>query len=140
LRPLCQSLAEKFGLDSWDEYVNSDRAFHVNDEDNEGVKTALKELLEFRPEGGYLTHLGEMGAECDGVGFAENAEEYNNLINGDSDGFKGEPQGKPGKPISMFSQPVLYAVAGGKGDGRTVWGRLERLMSLVGLEWKDVRE
>jgi hypothetical protein len=140
LRPLCQSLAEKFGLDSWDEYVNSDRAFHVNDEDNEGVKTALKELLEFRPMS-YWEYLGEMGAECDGVGFAENAEQYNRLLAGETDGFGGEPHEKSkGKTMPLFSQPVLYAVAGSKDDGRTVWARLERLMSLVGLEWKDVRE
>jgi hypothetical protein len=141
MRPVAQSLAEKFGMDSWDEYVNSDRAFTVKDEDNEGIKTALKELLEWRPEGGYDERLGEIGAECDRVGFAEDADEYGKLLNGASDGFKGKPNKRDKREgaITLMSQPVLYAVAGGKDGGRGIWNRLERLMKVVGLEWEDVR-
>jgi hypothetical protein len=138
MRGVAQSLAEKFGLDSFDEYENSDRRFHVNDEENEGIKTALIELLEWAPEHSYPEEIGNAGAEYDGVGFAEDAAEYNNLINGVSDGFGDKTKGD-GKPISLMAQPVLYAVAGGKGDGRGIWGRLTRLMEVVGVTWDEVK-
>jgi hypothetical protein len=141
LRPVAQSLSEKFGMDRFEEYASSDRAFHVKDEDNEGVKTALKELLAWRPETGYWDELGKIGANSDGVGFAKDAEEYAKLINCESDGFGGKPHksDKNHRGLPLMSQPVLYAVAGSKDAGRGIWSRVERLMSLVGLEWDDVR-
>jgi len=136
MRGVAQSLAEKFGLDAWDDYAESDRAYKVNDEENEGIKTALKELLEWSPEFGYSELLGQMGAENDGVGFAQDSKEYSKLVDGVSDGFGGKGDGKT---MPLMSQPVLYAVAGSKGDGRGIWGLLTRLMEITGLDWKDVK-
>lgn len=132
MRPLARSLCKAFGLDV-DEKLRS--TFTVNPDAERLAKDALRDLLTFAPESGYDERLGEIFAEADGVGFAENGSQYAKLINGDSDGFGGEGDGKP---FPLLSQAVFYAVLGSKDDGRSFQARIDLLMQAVGLDEDDV--
>ncbi len=135
VRPLAKSLMTTFGIERDDNFRST---FTVDMDTEKMAKDALRDLLLYAPEGGYVEELGAIGAEHDGVGFAENAEEYANLINGDSDGFGGDAH-KQGEPLPFLCQPVFYAVLGSKGDGRSLQARIDALMEAVGLTEDDLR-
>lgn len=137
LREMARSLAEAFGIRlDLDSYAASPGAFRTNPEQEQRAQAALKALLTFTPEGGYDPRLGGIGAEADGVGFAEDGQQYAALINGTSDGFDGEGTGAP---LPLLSQPVFYAVLGYKGNGRSFQARIDELMAAVGLTEDDLR-
>jgi hypothetical protein len=135
VRPLAQSLLKTFGIERDD--VRS--TFTVDPVAEKLAQDALRDLLSFAPESGYDERLGEIGADADGVGFAEDAEQYASLINGKSDGFGGPAHRRPTKPLPLMSQPVFYAVLGYKGNGRAFQSRIDALMEAVGLTEDDLR-
>jgi len=138
MRPVVEAFARSIGCDIWHEYTESEQAFTVDTKRQGQAKDALKALLEWAPENGYDERIGELGAEVDGVGYAENAEEYVKLLDGDSDGFGGEPhEDQRGEALPLLSEPVYYAVAGGKGDGRSFRSRLQDLKDAVGYDEED---
>lgn len=139
LRDMAKSLAQSFGLDpDMDDYGFSPQAFRTNPENEQRAQEALKDLLTYAPETGYAEELGEIGAEYDNVGFAQDAAEYASVINGKSDGF-GNTDNATGKPLPLMSQPVFYAVLGGKHEARGFQSRIDALMRAVGLEEDDLR-
>ena len=135
MRPLAKSLLKTFGIERDD--VRS--TFTVDPVAENQAQEALRELLTYAPEGGYVSEIGEIGAKADGVGFAATADEYSNLINGDSDGFGDKARGKQGEPLPFLSQPVFYAVLGYKGNGRGFQSRIDALCEAVGLDQDDLR-
>jgi hypothetical protein len=140
LRGMAQSLCKTFGIDrkdAFDSYGESASRFVVNSDQEVAAQDALRDLLTFAPEGGYVAEIGEIGAKADGVGFAENADQYGYLVNGDSDGFGGESRTK-GEPLPFLSQPVFYAVLGYKGNGRGFQSRINALCEAVGLDPEDL--
>jgi hypothetical protein len=134
LRGMSESLCKTFGID-----VDGDEqpTWTVDRDAEKLAKDALRDLLTYAPEGGYDARLGEIGADADGVGFAENADEYAELINGHTDGF-GNSDAAQGKPLPLLCQPVFYAVLGYKGNGRSFQSRIDALMQAVGLTEEDV--
>jgi hypothetical protein len=141
LRNMAESLCKSFGIDREDAFESYGKAksrFQVNTDQEVAAKDALRELLTFAPESGYDERLGEIGADADGVGFAENAEQYAMVINGQSDGFGGKAR-KYGEALPFLSQPVFYAVLGYKGNGRAFQSRIDALMEAVGLDEDDLR-
>lgn len=94
-----------------------------------GVREAVRDLINFVPEGGYPDELGYIGHSHDNVGFFASAEEYQNYLDGKGKDGKRERDAAP-----FFSDPVLYAVlASGKHDGRSIKGRVRALLTAVGL-------
>ena len=138
LRTQAESLAKAFGLNVWWDGDEDRRStFTVDYEAEKLAKDALRDLLTYAPETGYDKRLGEIGAEHDGVGFAQDAEEYANLLNGFSDGFGTKHEGGR-EPLPLMSQPVFYAVLGYKGFGRSFQSRIDALMQAVGLHEDDL--
>jgi hypothetical protein len=135
VRPMAKSLMKTFGIERDDDFRST---FTVDVAGEKQVKDALRDLLTFAPESGYDERLGEIGAEADGVGFAENHEQYAYLLNGKSDGFGGKAR-KYGEVLPFLSQPVFYAVLGYKGNGRSFQARIDALMEAVGLDEDDLR-
>jgi len=132
VRPLAKSLLTTFGMDRDDDFRST---FTVDPVAEKQAQDALRELLTFAPESGYDERLGAIGADADGVGFAENAEKYTEMINGKSDGFNGKGDGET---LPLLSQPVFYAVLGYKGNGRAFQARINALCEAVGLDQGDV--
>ena len=134
LRGMAESLSKTFGID-----VDGDAqpTWTVDRDAEKLAKDALRDLLTYAPEGGYDERLGEIGADADGVGFAENAEQYAYLIDGKSDGFGGKAR-TYGEVLPFLSQPVFYAVLGYKGNGRSFQARINALMEAVGLTEEDL--
>lgn len=88
-----------------------------------GIKAAIRRLVNFAPEGGYIPELAKAGFEHDNVGFFGSEEEYREYLD---------------KTPPLFADPVIYAVlASGKHDGRTVKGMVRELCDAAGLELKD---
>ena len=135
IRPLAKSLMKTFGIERDDDFEST---FTVDPVAERMAQDALRDLLTYAPEGGYDERLGEIGAEYDNVGFAKDAVEYTSVINGESDGF-GNPDHASGKALPLMSQPVFYAVLGGKHEARGFQGRIDALMQAVGLEEEDLR-
>ena len=135
LRPMAKSLLKAFGIDR-----DIRSTFTVDPVAEKLAQDALRDLLTYAHESGYDEAIGEMGAEYDGVGFAQDAAEYDHLINGASNGF-GEklPKERLGKPLPLLSQPVFYAVLGSKDEGRGFQARIDALMQAVGLDDEDLR-
>jgi len=135
LRPMAKSLLKAFGIDR-----DIRSTFTVDPVAEKLAQDALRDLLTYAPESGYDEAIGEIGAEYDGVGFAQDAAEYDHLINGASNGF-GEklPKERLGKPLPLLSQPVFYAVLGSKDEGRGFQARIDALMQAVGLNEDDLR-
>jgi len=141
LRTMAESLCKTFGIedqDAFDRYGESESKFTVDPDADKLAKDALLELLTFAPETGYDERLGEIGADADGVGFAQDGAEYAKLINGHSDGF-GDTEAGQGDPLPFLCQPVFYAVLGYKGNGRGFQARIDALMQAVGLTPDDLR-
>lgn len=138
LYAMSKSLCTAFGLG--EEWGDDDTrpTYTLNDDAEALAKNALRDLLSYAPESGYDERLGEIGAEYDGVGFAENAVEYALMINGASNGF-GNADNLTGEPLPLMSQPVFYAALGGKGEGRGFQSRIDALMQAVGLTEEDLR-
>ena len=66
-------------------------------------------------------------------------EEYANYINGRSDGFGTKYEGRDRrKPLPLLSQPVYYAVAGSKDDGRGFKAVLRELADAIGFDPEDL--
>jgi hypothetical protein len=140
LRGMAESLCRSFGLDrddAFESYSKAKSRFVVNTDHELATKNALRDLLTFAPESGYDERLGKIGADADGVGFAQDKREYAKLLNGESDGFEGESRTK-GEPLPFLSQPVFYAVLGYKGNGRSFQSRIDSLCEAVGLEQDDL--
>ena len=141
MRPVARKLVEAFGV-GWDEeYVGSAAAFTVDTAAESAARRALMDLMAFAPERGYDPRLGQAGADCDGVGFARDGEEYARLLDGLSDGFGDDYDSddpRHGKPLAMLSQPVYYAVAGSKDAGRSFRARLETLMEALAVTYDDL--
>jgi hypothetical protein len=135
VRPLAKSLMKTFGIERDDSFRST---FTVDVAGEKQARDALRDLLNFAPESGYNELLGTIGAEADGVGFAENREQYAYLINGKSDGFGGKAR-TYGEVLPFLSQPVFYAVLGYKGNGRSFQSLLDALMEAVGLTEDDLR-
>jgi len=141
LRLMAESLCKTFGIedqDAFNRYGESESTFTVNPDAEKLAKDALLELLTFAPENGYDERLGEIGADADGVGFAQDGDEYAKMINGHSDGF-GDAEAGQGDPLPFLCQPVFYAVLGYKGNGRAFQSRIDALMQAVGLDKDDLR-
>jgi hypothetical protein len=135
LRGMAESLCTTFG-------INLDRdeersTFTVDPDAEKLIKDALRDLLTYAPEGGYDDRLGKIGADADGVGFAADAGEYTQLINGHTDGFGNTDAGQ-GNPLPFLCQPVFYAVLGYKGNGRSFQARITALMEAVGLTDEEI--
>jgi hypothetical protein len=131
LRGMAESLCTTFGVNL--DHDEERSTFTVDPDAEKRAKDALRDLLTYAPEGGYDELLGTIGAEADGVGFAENRVKYAEVINGVSDGFH-EPYEKRQKPLPLMSQPVFYAVLGYKGNGRSFQARIDALKQAVGLD------
>jgi hypothetical protein len=87
------------------------------------VRNAFRELVEWAPELGYRPELAEMGARYDEVGFAETADEYENVLNTGADGL----------PLPFLGSDMpYYAALGGRENGRTLSALLSRLRASVG--------
>lgn len=142
MRPLAQELAEKFGLREWGTYESSAQKFTVNVDDEARVKKALIELLRYRPENGYHGMLGELGADVDDVGFAKDAEEYELMLVGLTDGFgtKHDEKNRRRHIPPVMSQPVFYAVLGGKQNGRSFQALIDELKTAVGVTDEELRD
>jgi hypothetical protein len=141
LRTQAESLCKAFGLDNEDafgRYGEATSTFTVNTDAEALAKDALRDLLTYAPENGYDNRLGKIGADADGVGFAENGSQYAKLINGETDGF-GKKQDRP-EPLPLMSQPVFYAVLGYKGNGRAFQSRIDALMQAVGVTEDELNE
>jgi hypothetical protein len=134
LRGMAESLSKTFGID-----VDGDAqpTWTVDRDAEKLAKDALRDLLTYAPEGGYDARLGEIGADADGVGFAADAGEYAELINGHTDGF-GDGEAGQGNPLPFLCQPVFYAVLGYKGNGRSFQARINTLMEAVGLTDEEI--
>jgi hypothetical protein len=132
LRPMAKSLLTAFGIERDDEFQSR---FTVNTDAEAMAKNALRELLLYAPETGYDEALGNLGAEYDNVGFADGSAEYTSLLNGRSNGFG---EARDGSPLPLLSQPVFYAVLGGKHEARGFQGRIDALMQAVGLDEEDL--
>jgi hypothetical protein len=137
VRKQAESLCKTFGIER--DRDDAPSTFTVNTDAEKMAQDALRDLLTFAPEGGYYDELGPIFADADGFGFAEDGEEYANLINGRTDGFGTKHDGRGRDPLPLMSQPVFYGVLGSKGDGRSFQGRITRLMEAVGLEEDDLR-
>jgi len=136
LRAQADSLCQAFGIER---HGDQPSTFEIDYDHEKLVKDALRDLLTYAPESGYPRELGKIGAEYDGVGFAQDADEYAKLLDGDSNGFGEQAhKSKRGKPLPLLSQPVFYAVLGGKGDGRVLQARIDALMAAVGLDEEDL--
>lgn len=140
MRPLAQELAEKLGLREWGEYESSTQKFTVNVDDEMRVKKALIELLNFKPDYGYDELLGKLGAKVDGVGFAQNGTEYARLLDGETDGFGNEydKKDRADRVPPVMSQPVFYAVCGGKDQGRSFQRLIDELKAAAGITEADL--
>ena len=101
------------------------------------AQDALRDLLSYAPESGYDAMLGKLGAAYDNIGFASDGIEYTRMVNGESNGF-GNTDNADGKPLPLMSQPVFYAVLGGKHEGRGFQNCIDALVQAVGLEEEDV--
>jgi hypothetical protein len=135
LRGMAESLCTTFGINI---DLDEERSTFTVDPDTEKrAKDALRDLLRYAPEGGYDERLGEIGADADGVGFAADAGEYTQLINGHTDGFGNADAGQ-GNPLPFLCQPVFYAVLGYKGNGRSLQARINALMEAVGLTDEEI--
>ncbi len=132
LRPLARSLLSAFGIERDGDFRST---FTVNMDHEALAKNALRDLLSYAPETGYDEALGNLGAEYDNVGFAEGSAEYTKLLNGQSNGFG---EARDGNPLPLLSQPVFYAVLGGKHEARGFQGRIDALMQAVGLTEDDL--
>jgi hypothetical protein len=135
IRAQAESLCKSFGIELHSE-DDIPSTFITNAESEALARDALRELLTFTPENGYDDRFGPIFAEADGVGFAQDGQQYAAVINGESDGFDGDGRGKP---LPLMSQPVFYGVLGYKGNGRAFQGRIDRLMEAVGLTEDDLR-
>ena len=135
VRPLAKSLMKTFGIERDEDFRST---FTVDPVAERMAQDALRDLLTYAPEGGYDERLGEIGAEYDNIGFAKDAVEYTSVINGESDGF-GNTDHASGNALPLMSQPVFYAVLGGKHEARGFQGRIDALMQAVGLEEEDLR-
>jgi hypothetical protein len=132
MRPLALSLLKTFGIERDD--IRS--TFTVDPKSEKQAKDALRDLLTYAPSTGYHDKIGKLGAKVDNVGFAKDEDEYVALVDGDSDGFGGEGRGKA---LPLMSQPVFYAVLGGKHEARGFQARIDALMEAVGLTEEDMR-
>lgn len=122
------AVAAKLGLDNEiNEDINA-TPMTARVDPLEDVRLAVIKLLTFAPEYGYHDQLADIGAEVDNVGYAENGREYLKVLNGD-DGRT---------PIPMLSEPVYYALLGGKEDGRVMNAILERLKLVAGVNEEDL--
>jgi hypothetical protein len=140
IRKQAESLCKAFGIELHNEDERIPSTFITNVESEALAKQALLDLLTFAPENGYDDRLGPIFAEADGVGFAQDAEQYVKLINGESDGFGTEREhGRGSECLPLMSQPVFYGVLGYKGNGRSFQGRITRLMEAIGLTEDDLR-
>jgi len=135
LRAQADSLCKAFGVERYSS--DGPSTFTVDYEAEKVARDALRDLLTYAPETGYDKELGQIGAEHDGVGFAQDAEEYAKLLNGETDGFGKKYEGGRG-PLPLLSQPVFYAVLGYKGFGRSFQARIDALMQAVGLDEEDI--
>jgi hypothetical protein len=132
LRPMSKSLLTAFGIERDDDFRSR---FTVDPDAEKLAKDALRDLLTYAPETGYDEAIGNLGAEYDNIGFAEGSAEYTSLLNGRSNGF-GEACDKT--PLPLMSQPVFYAVLGGKHEGRGFQNRINALMQAIGLDEEDL--
>lgn len=92
---------------------------------------AIKDLLEWSPEGAYAEGFGAFAVETEDCRYyflqkasdnrAEQAAEYDELV----------------RDLPFLSQPITYAVLGGKFDGRSLMGRVENLRAIAGLTTDD---
>lgn len=135
LREMTDAIAKVFGLRSWSDEDFGNHVLNTDDSGRLAARQALIDLLRYRPEGRYSHALGEMGAAYDDVGFAQDADEYTKMLNGESDGFKGEGDGKG---ATLMSQAVMYAVVGGKHNGRSIKSRIEALKETLGVDDRDI--
>lgn len=127
-RGIVDALMQTLGIDAWSRGQGRGRPAPVVDP-MRGVRQAVRDLINFVPEGGYPKELGAIGFDHDNVGFFASAEEYQAYLDGkDKDGKRTRDS------APLFADPVLYALmASGKHDGRTVKGRVRALLSAVGL-------
>lgn len=131
IRTMTESVMSALGIPE-DSHDNEtwDRLGVIDGDGLEKVRRTITELLSFTPESGYLPELGEMGAAHDDIGFAEDADEYNKLLSGESDGFGGSGDGLV---APLLSQAVYYAILGGKHDGRSVNARITAVREAAGV-------
>lgn len=123
-----RAVARGLGLEIEANELTSEPPMTARPDELEDIRIALTKLLNFAPEGGYHGKLAEIGAEVDNVGYAEDADEYLKVLNGD-DGRT---------PIAMMSEAVYYAILGGKEDGRVMNAYIERLKLLTGVRDEDL--
>lgn len=135
IKSTARELAERFGLDL--DHFRSDPAptFTLDTDPLSMVRKYLLQLLRFYPERGYPGGLGKIGAKVDGVGYAQDAKEYQLLLDGESNGFGEETRRRP---LPILSEPVYYLLCGGKDGGRTFRAILDDLKTAVGVKDEDV--
>lgn len=87
---------------------------------------AVEDLLTWAPEGGYAQSFGEFAMTTDDARFyfAETPSEYQTLVD----------NGEGGDPLPLLSQPITYAVLGGKHSGRGFMSRVNALRRMIGLD------
>ncbi len=123
-RAILDAVMDTLGLDGFSRNVPKDPPIV---DPMRGVRQAVRDLINFVPEGGYPEELGAIGFAHDNVGFFATAEEYQAYLDGE--GGKRRRDAAP-----FFSDPVTYAVlAAGKHDGRTLKSHVRALLTAVGL-------
>lgn len=125
---VARAVARRLGLEVEANEFAATPPMTARPDELEDIRIALTKLLNFAPEGGYHDQLADIGAEVDNVGYAEDADEYLKVLNGD-DGRT---------PIPMLSEAVYYAILGGKDNGRVMNALLERLKLLTGVRDEDL--
>lgn len=132
------AVAQRLGLDNEINATLDATPLTARVDDLEAIRLAVIKLLTFAPEHGYDARIGELGAIVDDVGYAENAEQYSLLIDGATDGFGDEVPRNDRKPLPLLSEPVYYALLGGKEDGRVMRAFIDRLKLVAGVKDEDL--
>ena len=131
IRDMTDAVMQALGIPTFGNGIPRDR-LKVVDTDHQThlamVRHAVQELLDWAPEGGYPDEVATAGYSNDGVGFFASEDEYRDALNTANDG----------QPVPLLGyDPAYYAVAGSKGDGRSLKSKINAVREAVGIEEKQ---